>query len=112
MKQSELAHILRAACDVTEDPAILVIGSQAILASFNEEELPAEAVRSIEADVAFLDDPDEKKSDAIDGAIGEDSPFHETHGIYGQGVSISTADTSIRLGKTTGRIQESGGWRE
>jgi hypothetical protein len=91
MKQSELAHILRAACDVTEDPAILVIGSQAILASFNEEELPAEAVRSIEADVAFLDDPDEKKSDAIDGAIGEDSPFHETHGIYGQGVSISTA---------------------
>lgn len=59
MNRSELAHILRAACDVTEDPAILVIGSQAILASFDEEELPAEAIRSIEADVAFMDDPNE-----------------------------------------------------
>lgn len=91
MKQSELAHILRAANDVTKHPAILVIGSQAILASFTEEDLPAEAVGSMEADVAFLDDPNEQKSDAVDGAIGEDSPFHETHGIYGQGVSISTA---------------------
>jgi uncharacterized nucleotidyltransferase DUF6036 len=91
VKRSELAHILRAASDVTDDPAILVIGSQAILASFPEEELPDEAVRSIEADVAFLDDPDERKSDAVDGAIGEESLFHETHGIYGQGVGISTA---------------------
>jgi hypothetical protein len=91
MNRSELAHILRAACDVTEDPAILVIGSQAILASFDEEELPAEAIRSIEADVAFMDDPNEAKSDKVDGAIGENSLFHETHGIYGQGVGISTA---------------------
>jgi hypothetical protein len=91
MNRSELAHILRAACDVTKDPAILVLGSQAILASFDEDELPVEATRSIEADVAFLEDPKGEKSDAVDGAIGEDSPFHETHGIYGQGVSISTA---------------------
>jgi hypothetical protein len=91
MNRSELAHILRAACDVTRDPAILVLGSQAILASFDEDELPVEATRSIEADVAFFDDPKEEKSDAVDGAIGEDSSFHETHGIYGQGVSISTA---------------------
>ena len=91
MKRSELAHILRAACDVTNDPEILVIGSQAILGSFGEDELPSDVIRSIEADVAFLDDPDERKSDAVDGTIGEESPFHETFGIYGQGVSISTA---------------------
>lgn len=91
MNRSELAHVLRAACDVTHDPEILVIGSQAILASFSEEQLPEEAVRSIEVDVAFLNDPDERKSDAVDGAIGEESPFHEAFGIYGQGVSISTA---------------------
>jgi hypothetical protein len=91
MKRSELAHILRAACEVTQEPEILVIGSQAILASFGDDELPSEAVRSIEADVAFLDDPDERKSDAVDGTIGEESSFHETFGIYGQGVSISTA---------------------
>jgi hypothetical protein len=91
VKKSELAHILRAASEVTNDPAILVIGSQAILASFDEDELPKDAIRSIEADVAFLEDPDERKSDAVDGAIGEESLFHETFGVYGQGVSISTA---------------------
>ena len=91
MKRSELAHILRAACDIANDPEIVVIGSQAILASFSEDQLPRDATLSIEADVAFLDDPDERKSDAVDGAIGEASPFHESFGIYGQGVSISTA---------------------
>jgi hypothetical protein len=95
VKKSELAHILRAACDVTNDPEILVIGSQAILASFSEDELPRDATLSIEADVAFLDDPDERKSDAVDGAIGEESHFHESFGIYGQGVSISTATLPI-----------------
>jgi hypothetical protein len=30
-------------------------------------------------------------SDRIDGAIGELSPFHETHGYYAQGVSPTTA---------------------
>jgi hypothetical protein len=91
LKRSELAHVLRAACEITNDPDILVIGSQAILASFPEEMLPEEAIRSIEADVAFLNDEDEAKSDLVDGAIGELSSFHESFGIYGQGVSISTA---------------------
>jgi len=91
VKKSQLAHILRAACEATNDPEILVIGSQAILGSFKEGQLPKEATLSIEADVAFLDDPEEHKSDAVDGAIGEASRFHESFGIYGQGVSISTA---------------------
>jgi len=91
MRREQLAHILRAAYDVTDDPGILVIGSQSILASFGDEQLPAEATVSIEADIAFFDDPDEKKSDAIDGSIGELSGFHEAFGIYGQGVSLVTA---------------------
>ena len=91
MNRSELAHILRAACDVTSDPGILVLGSQALLASFDDDELPSTVVRSIEADIAFFDDPDERKSDAVDGAIGEESMFHQTNGVYGQGVSVSTA---------------------
>ncbi len=89
MKKSELAHILRAACEITGDPHILVIGSQSILGSFTEVELPSEATRSIEADVAFLDDSDETKSDMVDGGIGEQSKFHETFGVYGQGVGVS-----------------------
>lgn len=91
MRRSELAHILRAACDITGDPEILVIGSQAILGTFNEEELPAEATLSIEADLAFFDDLNESKSDAVDGGIGELSQFHETFGVYGQGVGLATA---------------------
>ena len=46
---------------------------------------------SIEADLAFRDDPDASKADQVDGAIGELSLFHETHGYYAQGVEISTA---------------------
>jgi len=53
--------------------------------------LPQEATLSIEADIAFFDDPEERKSDLVDGAIGELSPFHDRFGFYGQGVSLSTA---------------------
>lgn len=70
---------------------MVVIGSQAILGSFDESDLPPEAWRSVEADVVFFDDPDQAKADRVDGAIGEESAFHQTNGYYGQGVSLSTA---------------------
>jgi hypothetical protein len=91
MRRDELAHIIRAASGVTEDGKILVIGSQAILASYPDTELPAEATFSIEADIAFLDDSGEEKADQVDGAIGEASRFHSEFGYYGQGVGLSTA---------------------
>lgn len=91
MNRSQLAHVLRAACEITGDPHVLVIGSQAILGSFDDRELPTEATQSIEVDVAFLDDPQESKSDLVDGGIGEASLFHETYGVYGQGVGVTTA---------------------
>jgi hypothetical protein len=69
-----------------------VIGSQAVLATFDEAVLPAEATLSREADVAFWDDPHNKTSDLVDGALGELSQFDATNGYYAQGVSISTAD--------------------
>lgn len=76
---------------VAETDTALVIGSQAILGSFTEDVLPDEAIRSIEADVAFLNDPADRMSDEVDGALGELSQFHETFGYYAQGVSVSTA---------------------
>lgn len=91
MKRLELAHILRAACDVTGDRRVLVIGSQSILGAFDEDDLPAEATASMEADIAFLDDPGRSKADQVDGAIGEMSAFHDTHGVYAEGVHIETA---------------------
>lgn len=91
MKREHLEHVLRAASRIAEDPDVLVIGSQSILGSLTERELPLEATASMEVDVAFFDDPDETKADAVDGAIGELSPFHETFGYYAQGVSVTTA---------------------
>lgn len=45
----------------------------------------------MEVDITFFHDPDDTKSDQVDGAIGELSAFHETYGYYAQGVSITTA---------------------
>jgi hypothetical protein len=67
-----------------------VIGSQALHASVDGD-LPPEAVRSVEVDVAAMDDRDGRKADLIDGSIGESSMFHETFGYYAQGVVVTTA---------------------
>jgi len=91
VKREQLEHLLRAASSIVGDRDILVIGSQAVLGSIPDERLPSEATTSIEADLAFLDDPVDEKADQVDGAIGELSQFHETHGYYAQGVSVVTA---------------------
>jgi Nucleotidyltransferase of unknown function (DUF6036) len=91
MNRAQLEHVLRAAATVADDPNVLVIGSQSILGTFGESLLPLEATTSIEADLAFVDDPDGIKSDRVDGAIGELSRFHESFGYYAQGVSVRTA---------------------
>jgi len=91
VKRSELAHILRAAAEIAEDGGILVVGSQAILASMSEDDLPERATMSMEADLAFLDDAAADKSDRVDGAIGEGSRFHRRFGYYAQGVDMNTA---------------------
>lgn len=91
MNAEQLAHVVRAAATITGDGDILILGSQSILATYDEECLPEEATMSVEADLAFRHDPDASKADQVDGAIGELSLFHETHGYYAQGVEISTA---------------------
>lgn len=91
MNRAQLDHVVRAAADIVPRADILIIGSQAILAASDERDLPPEAMRSIEVDLAFFEDPDDEKADAVDGAIGELSRFHETFGYYGQGVSMTTA---------------------
>jgi hypothetical protein len=91
VRREQLEHVLRAASTIVGERDVLVIDSQAVLGSIPDERLPLEATTSIEADLAFLDDPDDRKADQVDGAIGELSPFHETFGYYAQGVSVSTA---------------------
>ena len=91
MKREDLEHLIRAAATIAGDNDIVVIGSQAVLGTYAEGELPPRVTLSREADLAFWDDLDERKSDAVDGAIGEMSQFDETFGFYAQGVGIGTA---------------------
>lgn len=91
MNREQLAHVLRSAARIVDDPEIIVVGSQSILGTYDADELPERATLSMEADLAFRDDPDDEKSDKVDGSIGELSPFHQSFGYYGQGVSVATA---------------------
>ena len=90
MNREQLADVLRAASQLVGDRP-LVMGSQAILGSYEEAVLPEAATMSMEADVAFLDDPDRAKADLVTGAIGEDSDFHQVHGFYAEGIHVETA---------------------
>jgi hypothetical protein len=90
MNRKAFDHAVRAAAAALGENEMLVIGSQAVHGTITGN-LPPEAERSIEAGIAAVDDPDERKADLIDGSIGEASMFHETFGYYAQGVSQSTA---------------------
>jgi hypothetical protein len=87
MNRTQLEHIIRAASQIADDTEIVVVGSQAIHAQ--GARLPPIAFQSAEADVYPRNHPE--RADDIDAAIGELSPFHETHGYYAHGVSPQTA---------------------
>lgn len=92
MRRSELEHAIRAATDIIRTDEVFVIGSQSILGSYTEDELPDEATRSEEVDIAPMHDDDAQSlATQLDAAIGEMSTFHETHGFYVQGVGRDTA---------------------
>jgi hypothetical protein len=90
MTREQFEHAIRAAGAVLGVPEVVVIGSQALHGSM-EGELPIEAARSVEVDVAVRGDTDGRLADLIDGSIGEASMFHDTFGYYAQGVVESTA---------------------
>jgi hypothetical protein len=90
MKRGEFEHAVRAAGAVLGVDDVLVIGSQALHASV-QGELPEEAARSVEVDVAVRGDSEGRMADLLDGSIGEASMFHATFGYYAQGVVESTA---------------------
>jgi len=87
MRYDQLEHAIRAACDVSGDDELLVFGSQAVLGSFPEA---PEVVRaSMEVDLQPKNRPE--MTDVVDGALGQESQFHVTHGFYVHGIEISAA---------------------
>jgi hypothetical protein len=90
--RDDLVHAIRASTQIVGQSEVIVVGSQAVLASWDEDELPTEVTRSTEIDVCPMHDDDaETLADRLDGAIGELSSFHDTHGFYIQGVGRRTA---------------------
>jgi hypothetical protein len=90
MNRAQFEHAVRAAGAVLGVTDVLVIGSQAVHGTLANE-LPIEAMRSVEVDIAVFGDADGRQADLIDGSIGEASMFHDTFGYYAQGVVESTA---------------------
>ncbi|MEO3691862.1 DUF6036 family nucleotidyltransferase [Roseateles paludis] len=87
MNREDLEHIIRAAADITNEYEFVIVGSQSILGPIPNP--PDVFKMSAEADIYPLNAT--HKADAIDAAIGEGSPFHDTFGYYAQGVGPDTA---------------------
>ena len=92
MKREDLELATIKATEIIRQREVLIIGSQAILGSYSEGELPARAIMSNEVDMASLNDnAAETLADLIDAELGEWSDFDRDHGFYVQGVSVRTA---------------------
>ena len=73
---------------------MIVVGSQAILGTYDESQLPAAATMSIEVDILPIADTNAETArlaDLIEGVAGEFSPFEELHGFSIDGVDLGTA---------------------
>jgi hypothetical protein len=92
MKRVELELAIRVATEIVRQDRVLIVGSQSILGSYSEDELPANATFSNEVDIApLLDDEQETAASLLDGQAGEWSSFHDSNGFYIQGVGRRTA---------------------
>jgi hypothetical protein len=87
MTRAQLEHVIRAAGAISGSDELIVIGSQALLAS--HPEATGVLAQSMDVDLYPADAPG--KADLIDGSIGEMSLFHDTFGYYAHGVGPETA---------------------
>jgi hypothetical protein len=94
MRRDQLEHAIRAACQIIERSEVIVVGSQAILGTFREDELPGQATMSSEIDILPIADSNEETvqlADRIEGVAGELSPFEQLHGFSIDGVDLQTS---------------------
>ena len=94
MRRDQLEHAIRTSCQIIHQSEVIVVGSQAILGTYDESQLPAAATMSIEVDILPIADSNEETArlaDLIEGVAGELSPFEELHGFSIDGVDLETA---------------------
>ena len=78
MHRYQLEHAIRAACSIIRRDQVIVVGSQSILGSFHEDDLPDQATMSTEVDILPIDaDPQTvlDLSDELSAVAGEWSDF-------------------------------------
>lgn len=94
MRRDQLEHAIRAACAILETDEVIIVGSQSVLGTWDEAALPARATQSNEADILSTSTNNERVAelaDRLEGAAGELSHFHRTHGFYLDGVDLTTS---------------------
>jgi hypothetical protein len=94
MRREQLEHGIRSACQILERHEVIVIGSQAILGTFEEARLPPEATMSLEVDILPISDNEDETAamaELLAASAGEFSTFEETHGFSIDGVDLGTA---------------------
>ena len=94
MRRDQLEHAIRAACQIIGRPEVIVVGSQSILGTFGEDELPTDATMSIEIDILPIADSNDETArlaDLVEGVAGEFSSFEELHGFSIDGVDLETS---------------------
>lgn len=94
MRRDQLEHAIRSACQIIDHSELIIVGSQSILGSYGEGELPPEATMSVEVDILPIADNNveaARLADLIEGVAGEFSPFEELHGFHIDGVDLETA---------------------
>ena len=94
MRRDQLEHAIRTACQIIGRPEVVVVGSQSILGTFQDDELPSDATMSVEIDILPIADGNaevKRLADLIEGAAGELSPFAELHRFSIDGVDMETS---------------------
>ncbi|MRH93325.1 hypothetical protein GFY24_38930 [Nocardia sp. SYP-A9097] len=98
MNREQFTQAIRTACTCLEEPHVVIFGSQSILGSFDEDQLPEEASRSREVDMIpwryfngdLTEEQLEHRFNVLETFVGEDSPFHHEYGIYVEAVHKDT----------------------
>ncbi len=78
MRREQLEHAIRTACQIIGASEVIVVGSQSILGTYREDQLPAAATMSVEIDVLPIAETNEETArlaDLVEGVAGEFSPF-------------------------------------
>lgn len=94
MRRHQLEHAIRTACQIIHTSEVIVVGSQAILGTYREDELPAAATMSVEVDIlpiAADNQETARLADLIEGVAGELSPFEQLDGYSIDGVDLDTS---------------------